>query len=71
MLRALVLNCTLKPTPAESSGELLAQQVLDALAEHDVTGEQVRVVDDQPCALPFAQFRQSVQGRDVAVHAEH
>lgn len=45
MLRALALNCTLKPSPAPSSGGLLAQQVLDALAEHDVTGEQVRVVD--------------------------
>lgn len=45
MLRALVLNCTLKPSPAPSSSELLAQQVLDALAPHDVTGEQVRVVD--------------------------
>lgn len=45
MLRALALNCTLKPSPGESSSELLAQQVLDALAEHDVTGEQVRVVD--------------------------
>ncbi|MCR2827582.1 flavodoxin family protein [Microbacterium sp. zg.Y909] len=45
MLRALVLNCTLKPSPAESSTDLLAQQVLDALAAHDVTGETVRVVD--------------------------
>jgi multimeric flavodoxin WrbA len=45
MLRALALNCTLKPSPGESSGQLMAQQVLDALAEHDVTGEQLRVVD--------------------------
>ncbi|MCR2815264.1 flavodoxin family protein [Microbacterium jiangjiandongii] len=45
MLRALVLNCTLKPSPAESSTDLLAQQVLDALAPHDVTGETIRVVD--------------------------
>lgn len=45
MTRALVLNCTLKPSPAPSSSELLAQQLLDALAEHDVTGEIVRVVD--------------------------
>ena len=45
MLRALVLNCTLKPSPAPSSSQLLAQQVLDALSQHDVMGEQVRVVD--------------------------
>jgi len=44
-LTALALNCTLSPSPAESSTELLAQQVLDALAEHDVTGSMVRVVD--------------------------
>ncbi len=44
-LTALVLNCTLSPSPAESSTELLAQQVLDELATHDVTGTQVRVVD--------------------------
>ncbi len=45
MLRALALNCTLKPSPGASSCELLAHQVLDALAEHDVAGEQIRVVD--------------------------
>jgi multimeric flavodoxin WrbA len=44
-LTALALACTLKPSPAESSSVLIAQQVLDALAEHDVTGEVVRVVD--------------------------
>lgn len=45
MVRALVLNCTLKPSPAESSCDVLAQQVLDALSTHDVEGEIVRVVD--------------------------
>lgn len=45
MLHALALNCTLKSSPAESSCDLLAQQVLDALASHEVTGEIVRVVD--------------------------
>lgn len=45
MLRALALNCTLKPSPAESSCDLLTEQVLDALASHDVEGEIVRVVD--------------------------
>ncbi|MGA7148842.1 MAG: NAD(P)H-dependent oxidoreductase [Microbacterium sp.] len=45
MLHAIALNCTLKASPAASSSELLAQQVLDALATHDVGGEMVRVVD--------------------------
>ena len=44
-LTALLLNCTLSPSPAESSTDKLGQQVLDELAKHDVTGEQVRVVD--------------------------
>ena len=44
-LTALALTCSLTPSPAESSTDLLTQQLLDALAEHDVTGELVRVVD--------------------------
>ena len=44
-LRALALVCTLTPSPAPSSTQLLAQQLLDALADHDVTGTLVRVVD--------------------------
>ncbi|SNS66520.1 Multimeric flavodoxin WrbA [Geodermatophilus pulveris] len=44
-LRALALVCTLTPSPAPSSSELMARQVLDALADHGVTGEVVRVVD--------------------------
>lgn len=44
-LTALALNCTLSPSPAESSTELLAQQLLDALAEQHVSGSMVRVVD--------------------------
>ena len=45
-LSALVLNCTLKPSPAESSSDLLASQVVAALAEHGVTGTVRRVVDE-------------------------
>jgi multimeric flavodoxin WrbA len=44
-IRALVLNCTLKPSPAPSSSEVLGQEVLDALAGQGVSGEMVRVVD--------------------------
>jgi multimeric flavodoxin WrbA len=44
-LSALVLCTTLTPSPDPSSSYLLGRQVLDALKEHDVTGEIVRVVD--------------------------
>ncbi|WP_235735500.1 flavodoxin family protein [Nocardioides alcanivorans] len=44
-LTCLVLNCTLKKSPAESSSELLGSQVLDALSDHGVTGSMERVVD--------------------------
>jgi len=44
-VRALVLNCTLKPSPEESSAGLLASQVLEALEQQGVEGEVLRVVD--------------------------
>lgn len=44
-LHALAVTCTLRPTPARSSSDLLARQVLDELARHDVTGDTVRAVD--------------------------
>jgi len=44
-VKAVALNCTLKASPAPSSCGLLLQQVLDALADHGVTGEVIRVVD--------------------------
>ena len=44
-LRALALVCSLKPSPAASSSELIAGQVLAELARRDVEGEVVRLVD--------------------------
>jgi multimeric flavodoxin WrbA len=44
-LRALVLNCTLKSSPTESSSDLLATEVIAELTKHDVESELVRVVD--------------------------
>jgi multimeric flavodoxin WrbA len=44
-LSAVALVCTLKPSPAASSSELIGRQLLDALAEHGVSGESIRVVD--------------------------
>lgn len=44
-IRALVLNCTLKPSPAPSSSEQLGREVLTELAAQGVDGDLVRVVD--------------------------
>ncbi|MEV4348565.1 NAD(P)H-dependent oxidoreductase [Actinoplanes sp. NPDC049596] len=44
-MRALVLGCSLKSSDTESSSELLGREVLAALADHDVEGEILRVVD--------------------------
>ncbi len=42
---ALVLSCTLKKSPDDSSSVLIGQEFLDALGDHGVTGELVRVID--------------------------
>ena len=44
-LRALALVCSLKPSPAPSSSDLIARQVLEELGRHGVTGDVVRVAD--------------------------
>jgi multimeric flavodoxin WrbA len=44
-LTALALTCTLKPSPAPSSSDLIASQVLGELSDRGVPGEQIRVVD--------------------------
>ena len=44
-LKAVLLNCSLKASPAPSSCDLLLSQVMSELATHDVTGNVIRVVD--------------------------
>jgi len=44
-LTVLALVCSLKPSPAESSSELLASQLLTAFAQQGVTGESLRTAD--------------------------
>jgi multimeric flavodoxin WrbA len=46
-LSAVVLNCSLKPSPAASNTEALANVVLQALRDKGVSGDIVRVVDHQ------------------------
>lgn len=44
-LRAVALVCTLNPSPAPSSSQLLAEQLLAALKDRQVEGELVRLAD--------------------------
>ena len=44
-MKALVLNCTLKPSPAVSNTEALVAVVTDALETEGVETEQIRLVD--------------------------
>ncbi len=44
-LKALILNCTLKPSPTASSSEVLATEVIDAFRDHGVSAHMLRVID--------------------------
>src|SRR5689334_4454787 len=44
-LKALFINCTLKPSPEKSNSEALAQVLVDALSEEGVETEMIRAVD--------------------------
>lgn len=44
-LNALILSCTLKPSPEVSNTEALAQVLIDALREQGVPSELLRLVD--------------------------
>lgn len=77
-LRAVALVCSLKKSPAASSSELMAQQVLDQLAGHGVKGETIRVVDrevapgveaDMGGGDQWPTIRDSVREADIVVFA--
>lgn len=44
-VRATIINCTLKKSPETSNSEALAKVVIEALAEHGVESEVIRLVD--------------------------
>lgn len=77
-LRALVLCCSLRKSPSESSSELLGLRVLEALRGHAVDGDLVRVVD-QPVAFgvstdegdgdAWPEIRRQVLAADILVLA--
>lgn len=75
-LSCLVLNCTLKPSPAESSSELLGSQVLSAFADLGVGGATERIVDhdvkfgvslDEGDGDAWPALRQQVLDADILV----
>lgn len=77
-LHALVLVCSLKPSPAPSSSDLLGRQVLEALEEQGATGEVVRVVDhdvkfgvttDEGDGDAWPEIRSKMLGSDIVVIA--
>lgn len=77
-LTALALNCTLTRSPESSSTALLAEQVLTELAQHGVTGEQIRVVDldvapgleaDMGGGDQWPRIRERVYAADILVLA--
>lgn len=77
-LTALALNCTLKPSPATSSTEKLAREVLGELAGHGVGGDLVRVVDhdvrpgvqtDMGDGDAWPRLRERVLAADILVFA--
>jgi multimeric flavodoxin WrbA len=77
-LTALVLSCSLKKSPAESSSHVLGEELLAALRPHGVTGEAVRVVDhdvrfgvstDEGDGDAWPALRQKVLAADILVLA--
>src|SRR5699024_10026262 len=77
-LRALVLVCTLKPSPSDPTSDLLRRQVLTALDEPGVAGVVVRVVDhdvrfgvtkDEGDGDEWPQIREKMLASDILVVA--
>lgn len=75
-LTALMINCTLKPSPAESSSDLLGRQILSALAGHGVGIDSIRAVDhdirpgvqaDMGDGDEWPKLRDRVLGADIIV----
>lgn len=75
-MRALIVTCTLKPSPAESSSEVLGAQMSAFLTEQGVVCESIRAVDH--VILPGVQkdmgegdewpgLREKVLGADILV----
>ena len=77
-MRALILNCTLKPSPAESSTELLATELIAELARAGVESDLMRVVDhdirfgvsiDEGDGDEWPKIRQKMLAADILILA--
>lgn len=77
-LRALVLCCTLRPSPSPSSSERLGTELLTELGKHGVEGAAVRVVDhdvrfgvskDEGDGDAWPQIRRQMLDSDILVIA--
>lgn len=77
-LTALALVCTLKPSPASSSTDLLASQILGELESHGVSGSTIRLVDhdvkpgvetDMGDGDEWPAIRQRILDADILVFA--
>lgn len=77
-LSALLINCTLKPSPAGSSTHVLGEQVLQELADHGAVADRIRAVDHR--ILPgvqadmggddeWPQLRERMLAADILVFA--
>ncbi len=67
-MKALILNCTLKPAPEASNTAALLEDVIEALEEHEVSCDVQRVVD---LHIPFGiETDLGVDDEWPAVHAE-
>jgi multimeric flavodoxin WrbA len=78
MTSVLALICTLKPAPSASSSQLIAEQALEQLAKHGVSGEAVRVVDydikpgvekDMGAGDQWPALRQKIVDADILLFA--
>jgi multimeric flavodoxin WrbA len=75
-LSVIALNCTLKPSPQESSTDKILKDVLTAFRQRSVTGELVRVVDlnikpgvssDEGPGDDWPQLRRQVLAADITI----
>ncbi|MFD5075102.1 flavodoxin family protein [Streptomyces sp. NPDC058371] len=75
-LRAVALVCTLSPSPASSSSQLLAEQTMAALGEHGVTGKVIRIADhdvrpgvktDMGDGDAWPEIRDTIMGADILI----
>ncbi|MFJ8666147.1 flavodoxin family protein [Streptomyces sp. NPDC093600] len=75
-LRAVALVCSLSPSPAPSSSQLLAEQTMAALSDHGVTGKTIRIADrnvlpgvktDMGDGDDWPEIRDTVLGADILV----